>query len=278
MNTSNFNVKTCARNSETLVTIVGLPAFDSNYLWLIHSHTHAWAVDPGDAQVIQGYLQRHALTLAGVLITHHHSDHVGGVLALQALYPKAPIIGPMTERIEGLTLDAQDGAHFELSGLNTLVAQCMTVPGHTAGHVAYFLPDVAGVPRVFCGDTLFAGGCGRLFEGTATQMLASLERLMALPAHTLAYCAHEYTASNLAFAAAVEPNNAPLKQRIADTAALRAQNQPTVPFALGLERLYNPFLRTAQADVIASASRHAGIDLTESVDVFAQLRAWKNVF
>jgi hydroxyacylglutathione hydrolase len=264
--------------TSTNTTIVGLPAFDSNYLWLIHNGINAWAVDPGDAAVVQDALDSHQLKLTGILITHHHADHVGGVLALKARYPAATVIGPMSEKIAGLERDALDGANYELTGLEGISTSCIAVPGHTAGHVAYFIESLEGTPRLFCGDTLFAGGCGRLFEGTPAQLHQSLHTLAALPAQTLAYCAHEYTASNLAFASAVEPNNPALAQRIASTAALRAAKQPTVPFVLGQERLTNPFLRASEPEIIASASQHAGLELSDAVDVFTVLREWKNRF
>jgi hydroxyacylglutathione hydrolase len=267
--------------NDSNLSIIGLNAFDSNYLWLIHNGFNAWAVDPGDAAVVQAYLDTHALTLTGILVTHHHADHVGGVLALKARYPAARVIGPMAERISGLDEDALDGQHYGLNGLSDpqgLRVQCIAVPGHTAGHVAYFIESLDKIPRLFCGDTLFAGGCGRLFEGTPAQLHASLHTLAALPANTLAYCAHEYTASNLAFASAVEPSNPELAQRVVSTAALRASNQPTVPFVLGQERLSNPFLRAHVPEVAASASKQAGLVLTDPVDVFTVLREWKNVF
>ena len=264
--------------NDTKLRIIGLPAFDSNYLWLIHNEINAWAVDPGDAAVVQDALDLHQLQLTGILVTHHHADHVGGVLALKALYPAASVIGPMREAIKGLDVDAVDGRDYALAGLDGLSARCIAVPGHTAGHVAYFIETVNGTPCLFCGDTLFAGGCGRLFEGTPAQLHASLHTLAALPAATLAYCAHEYTASNLTFATAVEPCNKDLAQRVAITTELRAANQPTVPFVLGHERLSNPFLRTHESEVIASASKNAGLALSNTIDVFTELRHWKNHF
>jgi hydroxyacylglutathione hydrolase len=262
----------------TKLTVIGLPAFDSNYLWLIHNGVNAWAVDPGDAAVVQAALDAQQLLLTGILVTHHHGDHVGGILGLKARFPAATVIGPMAEAIKGLDVDAVDGKHYELTGLDGLHARCIAVPGHTAGHVAYFIESVDGTPRLFCGDTLFASGCGRLFEGTPSQLHTSLHTLAALPAETLAYCAHEYTASNLAFASAVEPGNTALAQRVITTSVLRAANQATVPFILGQERLTNPFLRTCEPEVIASASRRAGMPLSDAVDVFTVLREWKNGF
>jgi hydroxyacylglutathione hydrolase len=270
------------------LSIVGLPAFDSNYLWLIHNDCNAWAIDPGDASVVQAYLDTHKLTLAGILITHHHADHVGGVLGLKPRYPQAVVIGPMAERIAGLDVDAINGAQFELTGLQTIdphrppvTAHCIAVPGHTAGHVSYYLEASAvldNTPRLFCGDTLFAAGCGRLFEGTPAQLLGSLQRLAALPADTLVYCAHEYTASNLAFASAVEPSNPEIQKRSSQVKQARAKLLPTVPFVLGDERASNVFLRCDQPEIARSASNYAGIELSGPLDVFAVLREWKNGF
>lgn len=266
-----------------MLHIVGLPAFDSNYLWVVHSDCNAWAIDPGIADVVNAYLSEQQLTLEGILITHHHADHIGGLSTLKAAYPQANVIGPYVEKIAGLDVDAQHGTSYALTGLNdangnTLTAQCIAVPGHTAGHVAYFIESLADTPRLFCGDTLFAAGCGRLFEGTPTQLHDSLHRLMQLPAHTLAYCAHEYTASNLAFAAAVEPSNAAIHARIERVKTLRDAGVPTVPFILGEEQHSNVFLRTHVLEVVASVSAQAGLALSDSVDVFTELRAWKNRF
>ena len=257
-----------------------LPAFDSNYLWLIHNSASAWVVDPGDAAVVQAALDEKNLTLKGILVTHHHADHVGGVLALKKRYPQARVIGPKKENITGLEQDAVDGAHYTLDGLG-FDAQCMAVPGHTAGHVAYYLaacPELGGIPRLFCGDTLFAAGCGRLFEGTPAQMLASLAQITALPAATLAYCAHEYTQSNLVFAASADPDNEAVHARLAQCMALRDAQLATVPFVLGEELSSNPFLRCHTAGVRAAVSAQSGQVLNDTLAVFTALRAWKNVF
>jgi hydroxyacylglutathione hydrolase len=258
--------------------IIGLPAFDSNYLWLIHNGFNAWVVDPGDATVVQASLDAKQLSLTGILVTHHHADHVGGLLALKNRYPRATVIGPKSEHIQGLDADARDGASYPLSGLGKLSVRCIAVPGHTAGHVAYFIESLNKLPRLFCGDTLFAAGCGRLFEGTPTQLMGSLNTLAALPANTMAYCAHEYTLANLRFAAAVEPGNARVSERLNSVLRMCEAGQATVPFVLGEERLTNPFLRADEPEVMASTSRHAGIELTNSLDAFTQLREWKNSF
>ncbi len=261
-----------------MLTIVGLPAFDSNYLWVLHNDCNAWAVDPGDADVVSAYLTAHHLTLSGILITHHHADHVGGLLPLKKMYPNVIAIGPMTERIQGLDTDAVDGIEYALTGIGACV-RCIATPGHTAGHVAFYLAPsdlVEQTPRLFCGDTLFAAGCGRLFEGTAQQLHDSLHHLMQLPDNTWAYCAHEYTAGNLAFASAVEPENTAIQIRSALVKQLRIAGKPTVPFVLGDERASNVFLRSHISEVIASASQHLGLPLVGPVDVFAALREWKN--
>ena len=221
------------------------------------------------------YLDAHGLALTAILTTHHHPDHVGGVAALLERFP-VPVFGPGGEKIPGRTHVVGDGTAVQVPGL-ALSLTGLDVPGHTAGHIAYF-GDVAGTPSLFCGDTLFAGGCGRLFEGTPGQMWASLSKLAALPAATHVYCAHEYTLANLAFALAVEPGNAELRTRHAAEAAKRARGEPTVPSTLGAERATNPFLRAAVPAVRAAAERHAGRALPTDVEAFAELRAWKNVF
>lgn len=271
--------------SHSPLHIIGLAAFDSNYLWLIHNEQTAWVVDPGDDVVVVNALKRLNLTLSGMLITHHHSDHVGGIRELSSRFPNAPVIGPMSERIQGLSADAIDGQRYELTGLSTaqapLHALCMATPGHTLGHVAFYLdehPSLDNTPRLFCGDTLFAAGCGRLFEGTPAQLLGSLEQLNALPAHTLAYCAHEYTVSNLRFAAAVEPHNLAVHARLASALALRAKECSTIPFVLGEERETNPFLRTKEAAVVQFVCEQLIETETDEVSVFAGLRHLKNHF
>lgn len=252
-----------------------VPAFDDNYLWLIHGRGEAAArvavVDPGDPNAITAVLDAQGLTLAAILVTHHHGDHTGGVPALAARY-RVPVYGPAHESIPARTVAVQGGNRVELPALG-LAFDVLDVPGHTAGHVAY-----VGHGAVFCGDTLFSGGCGRLFEGTPAQMLASLDRLAALPADTTVYCAHEYTAANLAFARAAEPGNAALAAYSAEVARLRAQHVPTVPTTIGRELAINPFLRSRLAAVRDTASHHAGRPPVDDADAFRQLREWKNGF
>ncbi len=254
--------------------IHAVPAFQDNYLWVLVEGPHAAVVDPGDAAPVEHFLAARGLALAAILATHHHADHVGGVEALAARW-RCPVFGPAGERIAGLTRTLVEGDRLEVPGIG-LALEVLDVPGHTAGHIAYVARDPE--PLLFCGDTLFACGCGRLFEGTPAQMLDSLAKLAALPEATRVYCAHEYTMANIRFARAVEPGNRPLAQREARDAATRARGEPTVPSTIGLERATNPFLRWRAAEVVASAERRAGHALPGPVDVFAAIRSWKNTF
>lgn len=246
---------------------------------MLHDGSHAIVVDPGDAQPVFDALARHKLQLAAILVTHHHPDHTGGVAALHEA-TSAPVWGPARERIPEPFTPLAQGDIAEVLGLRFEV---IDVPGHTAGHIAYFLPaaQTAGgdAPLLFCGDTLFSGGCGRLFEGTPAQMLASLDALAVLPGDTRVCCAHEYTLSNLRFAQAVEPGNAELDHYNARCESLRAQGQPTLPSQLAIERQVNPFLRSREATVLRAVRAHAELaaDAAEA-DVFAALRQWKNDF
>ena len=256
-------------------SIAPVPAFNDNYIWLIHDSAsleqarHAAVVDPGDAAPVLRTLRDHALQLTAILITHHHSDHIGGIAALSAAYD-APVYGPAGEKINGLTHKLRDGDHIELDhGLGKY--DVIDVPGHTSGHIAYF-----GGNTLFCGDTLFAGGCGRLFEGTAQQMFASLNKLRSLPTTTRVYCGHEYTLGNLRFAHQVEPQNAVLAQRLKDTEAARDAGRPTLPSTLEVEKQTNPFLRWDQPAVQRAAATWAGRELPEPWQVFSAMRQWKD--
>ncbi|MDD3354420.1 hydroxyacylglutathione hydrolase [Zoogloea sp.] len=251
--------------------IIPLPAFHDNYIWLLRNDTHAVVVDPGDASPVIAFLEDHGLSLAAILVTHHHPDHTRGVPALLTRY-SVPVFGPALEEIAGVSHPVSQGDQVRLPGLDVTL-EVMDVPGHTAGHVAYH-----GEGALFCGDTLFAAGCGRLFEGTPAQMFDSLSRLTALPEATLTYCTHEYTLSNLAFAQAVEPDNPHIARRITECGILRAKGLPTIPFPLGGELLTNPFLRVTQLAVIRQAELHAACALESPVAVFAALREWKNHF
>lgn len=246
---------------------------------MLHDGSHAIVVDPGDAQPVFDALARHKLQLAAILVTHHHPDHTGGVAALHTA-TGAPVWGPARERIPEPYTPLAQGDIAEVLGLRFEV---IDVPGHTAGHIAYFLPAAQtalnDAPLLFCGDTLFSGGCGRLFEGTPAQMLASLDALAALPGDTRVCCAHEYTLSNLRFAQAVEPANAELSHYNARCESLRAKGQSTLPSQLAIERQVNPFLRSREATVLRAVRAHAELaaDAAEA-DVFAALRQWKNDF
>jgi hydroxyacylglutathione hydrolase len=257
-----------------ILEVTAVPAFDDNYLWLIHSPLagdRVLAVDPGDAMAVRKTLQLDQLTLSGILITHHHPDHVGGVNALLEDHP-VPVFGPENEQIPGQPRRVKQDQHVRFDELG-LDFEVLAVPGHTAGHIAY-----SGHGAVFCGDTLFSGGCGRLFEGTPPQMLASLQKLAALPTDTKVYCAHEYTLSNLRFAQAVEPQNEAVTAYLEHCLELRGQNRPTIPSSIGLELRINPFLRTHAETVKRAAERQAGHTLDSESDIFAVLREWKNHF
>ena len=254
--------------------LIPLPAFQDNYLWLLHDGHRALVVDPGDAQPVLSFLERNELQLEAILVTHHHADHVGGVDAVRDA-TGARVYGPARERIpEPLTRLAQDDAITVLG----LRFEVLDVPGHTAGHIAYYCPQVDGAPLLFCGDTLFSGGCGRLFEGSPEQMLASLEKLSSLPGSTRVCCTHEYTLSNLRFARAVEPDNADLIHYMERCEALRARSQPTLPSTIEQEKRINPFLRTRLAGVAEAARRHDPAIPQDEVAVFAAIRQWKNEY
>jgi hydroxyacylglutathione hydrolase len=259
--------------SELAVTRV--PAFEDNYFWLIHgagaSARKVAVVDPGDAATVLAALEAQHLELAVILVTHHHADHVGGVAALADRF-HVPVYGPAREDIPGRTTALAEGDEVALPVLG-LRFKVYEVPGHTAGHIAYY-----GHGALFCGDTLFSGGCGRLFEGTPAQMLNSLDKLAALPPETRVYCAHEYTAANLKFAAAVEPDNAALREYRGVVTELRARNEPTIPTTLGLESRINPFLRTRLPSVREAAAAHAGQAPADDAAAFAVVREWKNGF
>ncbi len=259
-----------------MLKVVAVPAFEDNYLWLVHNGVHAAVVDPGDAAPVLAALQAHGLSLTAILLTHHHADHVGGVPGLLAHTP-VPVYGPRNHAIPAITHALGEGDTVALPELD-LQLSVLAVPGHTLDHIAY-VARAAGEPvRLFCGDTLFAGGCGRLFEGSPEQMTASLAKLTALPDNTEVYCAHEYTLSNLRFAREAEPGNAALEARIAAEQAKRAQGLPTVPTSIGLEKATNPFLRyrePAILDKLAAEGRLAGRD---PIAAFAALRQWKNSY
>lgn len=252
-----------------------IAAFSDNYIWLIEDGQHAVVVDPGDAEPVIHALDADGLCLSAILLTHHHRDHVGGVLDLLD-HRRVPVYGPAME-----VLPACDVALTEsdIVTLNqpAISLRVIDVPGHTAGHIAY-TGTINDQAVLFCGDTLFVAGCGRLFEGTPAQMLASLDKLAALPDETSVYCAHEYTLSNLRWAVAVDPTNPALAKLQAHALSRRAANQPTVPSQMAIEKQCNPFLRARQPAVAEAAAHWAARPLTEPSEVFAALREWKNGF
>lgn len=255
-----------------MIQIDALPAFSDNYIWLLQdtAKRRCAVVDPGEAAPVQAWLAANpGWVLEDILITHHHHDHVGGVEALKHA-TGARVCGPAQERIPARDLALDDGDQVKVLGLDFDI---IAVPGHTLGHIAYY-----SAPLLFCGDTLFAAGCGRLFEGTPEQMHQSLSRLAALPTETRVYCTHEYTLSNLRFAKAVEPENLHVAQRFADVTRLRDEDRISLPSTIGLERLTNPFLRTAETSVKQKADEWKGHSNTSQASVFAALRSWKDTF
>jgi len=248
-----------------------IPAFTDNYLWLLVRGAEAAVVDPGDATPVLQRLARRNLRLRAILVTHHHGDHVGGVAEL-AQATGARVYGPRDEAIAAREVALAGGERIDVLGA---AFDVLAVPGHTLGHIAYHAPSLR---TLFCGDTLFAAGCGRLFEGTAGQMNASLARLAGLPADTRVYCAHEYTLANLRFALAVEPGSEPLRQRQLACVALRERGEPTVPSTIAEELATNPFLRCEVPAVRRAAEARAGRPLPAPAAVFAVLREWKNTF
>lgn len=251
--------------------IQALHAFEDNYIWLLRDGRRVVAIDPGDASPVLRYLEEQNASLAAILITHHHGDHTGGIDDLLSRGP-VPIFGPAGEAIAGVTVPRRGGDTVHLPELQGRF-QVMDVPGHTRGHIAYY-----GHGALFCGDTLFACGCGRLFEGTPRQMVTSLTKLASLPDDTLVYCGHEYTQANLRFGRTVDPANQVLVSWEREADDLRRRGQPTLPSSLARERLGNPFLRCEDPAVSAAASREAGQELAGPVPVFAALREWKNRF
>ena len=254
-----------------MLAIHAVPAFKDNYIWVLEDGANAVAVDPGDDEPVRKFLERTGLRLAAVLATHHHADHVGGLPALARRW-KCPTFGPAHEVAARLDRRLAEGDRITVPGLGIELGT-LDIPGHTAGHIALF-----GDGMVFCGDTLFTCGCGRLFEGTPPQMVESLAKLARLPRDTRVYCGHEYTLANIRFAEAVEPGNRALAQRKARDAARRDRGEPTVPSTIAEELATNPFLRCEEPEVVASAESHAGRRLKDRVEVFAEIRAWKDNF
>ncbi len=261
--------------------ITGLPAFHDNYIWMLtdSESQSCFVVDPGDASVVSQYCQDNQLTLTGILITHHHPDHIGGIAQLVSeSSAQLTVYGPVSENIKGISHPLTDGDTVSVLG-QTL--EVIGTPGHTLDHITYFDRHREGrddAPALFAGDTLFSGGCGRLFEGTPEQMHHSLMRLANLPGETHIYCAHEYTQANMAFAKAVEPDNTQLIERAEQVDALRLRNLPTIPALLSVELVTNPFLRAGYDTVQRAASRYSGETPTSPEQAFAIIRRWKDNF
>jgi hydroxyacylglutathione hydrolase len=245
-------------------------AFEDNYIWLAGTKDspRVAVVDPGDADPVFAALEANSLEPEAILITHHHPDHTGGIPELVDRY-RIPVYGPAHERIGGITHPMEEGREIVLS--TGLTFRVLDTPGHTRGHICY-----VGEGALFCGDTLFAAGCGRLFEGTAEQMHASLEKLAALPDDTLVYCAHEYTLANLAFARVAEPDNRDILERQNEARQIRERGDATVPSTMRLEKRTNPFLRSTNPELRAAAERFAGRSLEKPSEVFATVRHWKD--
>ncbi|MEZ5480406.1 MAG: hydroxyacylglutathione hydrolase [Thiolinea sp.] len=255
-----------------MIQVIGVSAFRDNYIWLISHEARQYAaiVDPGDAQPVIDELARRDMEPIAILITHHHSDHVGGISKLLETWPDLPVYGPANEAIPLRTQALSEGDEVRLEALD-LTLSVMDIPGHTAGHIAYL-----GEGSLFCGDTLFGNGCGRVFDGSLEALHASLQRIAQLPPETLVYCAHEYTVENIGFAKWVEPDNTDLEERLEECWELLDGGRATVPFALENEFRSNPFLRTHIPEVIRKTEEIAGRELQTPAEVFAALRIWKD--
>lgn len=253
------------------LSVQALPCFADNYIWLIEADAGCWVVDPGDAAPVLAALATGGKPLLGVLVTHHHADHIGGIPALLAVHP-VPVFGPAEAGACISHLLAGDET-LELAGLGCV--RVLAVGAHTLGHIAYHLPD-AGL--LFCGDSLFSAGCGRLFEGTPDDLHRALATINALPAATRIFPTHEYTSANLRFAARVEPDNADIRAYQQQVEVWRAENRPSLPTSLALERQINPFLRAHIPAVVTAIRHHAGMEISSERDTLAALRAWKDNF
>lgn len=257
----------------TDIEIRPIAALKDNYIWIIVNIQQqcALVVDPGDAMPVLAYLNQHQLSLRGILITHHHWDHVNGVAGLIKHYP-VPVYGSIHSQFSGLTHRLTENEVIQVNDFFPPY-QIIPIPGHTLDHIAYYADNT-----LFCGDTLFAGGCGRLFEGSAEQLYTSLQKMAMLPDHTEVYCAHEYTLANLRFAHEVEPSNHQILERMEQVQALRKQNIPSIPSLLLEEKQTNPFLRCDVEEIIQQTERHVQHTLSNPLAVFTALRAWKNNF
>jgi hydroxyacylglutathione hydrolase len=254
--------------------ITAIPALQDNYIWTIHDDSHAAVVDPGETAPVLAFLNARGLKLEAILCTHRHNDHIGGIAKLREVY-NVPVYGRRHPNNPHITDDLREGGKLKLAGPDFnfgIEFDIIEIPGHLDDHIAFIAPGL-----LFCGDVLFGAGCGRNFEGTKAQLHHSLQRLASLPGATRVYCAHEYTAANLRFALACEPDNPAVKQRAATTQQLRAANQITLPSTIALEKATNPFLRCTQPEIIRTLQQRGLTDASE-LGVFTALREWKNHF
>ena len=254
-----------------MLSITPISAFHDNYIWMInHPGSHyAWVVDPGDHRPVLKTLEAKGWELKGILLTHHHTDHCGGILGLLEHFP-VPVYGSYRDESGLADRLFQGGNTAHIGPFHFLVLE---IPGHTLDHIAFY-----GHGVLFCGDTLFSSGCGRIFEGTAPQMFNSLNQLRSLDDNTQVYCGHEYTEHNLKFALTLEPENADAKQYLRNVQLLRSRHHPSLPSTLGLEKKVNPFFRCDQPTIRESAERRYSQKLLQPIDVFAKVRDWKDHF
>lgn len=266
-------MKVVALKYISMPDIIPIPAFEDNYIWTLYDRKHAVVVDPGDAAPVLDWLKTNGISLSAILCTHHHHDHVDGICELREIY-NVPVYGPQREGIPCRTHALKEGDTVQIPALD-IVLSVLEIPGHTLGHIAYLYEG-----NLFCGDTLFGCGCGRLFEGTPEQLHHSLQRLAQLPDDTQVYCAHEYTEANIRFALACEPGNTRTRQRQSDARNLRAAGRPTLPSTIVLEKATNPFLRCAEAEIILTLQQRSGraFSPNDEAAVFAALREWRNIF
>ena len=254
-----------------MLTLVTLPALNDNYIWLVHDNERAVVVDPGETGQVLRFLQDHHLNLEAILCTHHHGDHTAGILKLREEYPSTRVYAPQTDRFASFR--THPAAEQDTLEILDRPCQILNVPGHTSDHIAYHLS-----PWLFCGDTLFGAGCGRIFDGDARSFYQSLQKLSQLPDDTLICCAHEYTLANLRFAQVVMPYNQALQQRVETDTSKREQLQPTIPSRLSQEKATNPFLRCHTSEVRHAVSSHTHQASSDAAEVFALLRQWKDTF
>ncbi len=254
------------------MTVFPIPAFTDNYIWCIHDGHNAAVVDPGDAKPVQTYLAQQQLSLSAILITHHHADHIGGVRELLQNNQGLPVIGPDSQRIPQVNKAVAEGDEIQVPGLD-VAFKVMAVPAHTLDHIAYL-----GEIGLFCGDTMFSAGCGRLFEGTPAQMRENFQRFKQLPGDTKVYCTHEYTIANLDFALAIAPDDGALQASMAEAKQKRAQNQPTLPTTIERETCINPYMRDQDPTIIAGVQQHWQEIYDSPLEVFTAIRRWKDVY